>query len=899
MLDRGEAREGRAVLTARRRRSMALLCAVVLAACPAAAVTGVPRVPVEWRAVWSVPAETEFEPFLQAQGHAVSGQAVAVATREGGVRIHDARTGALRHALPADPAPVGGVWAAAGVLVVARQAAGERVLAGHDLATGALLWRRTITLADPEARTDEVGSYHGPRIMVTGRGVVVAERVTDPVRLQSLDLRTGTVTAQATRPGGCALTGAATARSVTLLSHCADDELRLSSIDARTLRQDWARPLPSTNSVKGAHPPLRIRANADGYVHATAGGDDFFCGPGGRLLSTGPQAVQVTHPGPRSPLLYAGPHPAAGRHGGAGLDGSWPLPAHLISVDPRTGRLGGLPIDLPADLVSLAGASGGLAFVHSTVPGGGRLTAYRLVHGPARLEIAWPDACALLTGRDLAAFAAGYRAARGPDGTATCDWIPPTDDGAVITLSVDWVAPSEAQAHRLYTAATAAVRRTGEIDPTTEAPGFLTYTVHRPNGLHGATTILAGRVIARLTSSSRQAVRIISPLLRDNLLARYRPGVRAPVPAPERGWSFPADAAIRTDPVVAGGVVHAADSGGTVSALDAATGAVRWRSRAGGADMDGHAVADGIVYVAGAGRVVALDAATGRPRWSRGTSASGDLVAANGRLHLWTRRPAWSATAALVTFGAGGERLWSFQPSGPMLNTDPVVTGDVVLAGSGHGVLYALAPATGAERWRFRAGGKTDRVQLVRSGATVYAVSTGGGVHAVDAGSGEARWSARVPGAVAFPPVVAAGTVYAGDDHGATYAFDAATGKRLWDFRAEGYQPLYRWTAAVASGLVFTAGPDRTLYALDAATGGVRRRLPLGKGHQSGPVAAHGLVHVADREGTLHTLDAATGAVRSAFRTGGTVETNPVVAGGFVYAGSSNGNVYARPTGDR
>ncbi|NUW42788.1 outer membrane protein assembly factor BamB family protein [Nonomuraea rhodomycinica] len=907
MRDRAEARQGREVLTARRRRSAAILLVVVLATCSAAAVDDVtrpPRVPVEWHASWSVPADAgNGLMFLQAPGHAVSARAVAVATRQSTVRVHDPRTGALRRVIPADPArpaPVTGVWIAGDTLVVARGEpdGAEQTLYGHDLATGAPLWRRTAVTAPGRPRLGDTGSYHGPRILATERGVVVFERADEPLDIQALDARTGTTTARTTYPRDCRLTGAATARSVRLLSYCQGNELRLASIDPRTLRQEWTRLLPSSSSPAGGGPPIRLTANAEGYVKARAGADDFFLGPDGRLLSTGSQAVTVTDPDRWNPPLYAGSPTVANDQGRTLQHSTWPLPAYLISMDPGTGRLGGLPIDLPAHLVSLAGASRDMAFVFSDVPGDGRLTAYELIYGTARPATAWPDACGLLTARDLAAFADGYRPAPATDGAAKCDWIPPADDGAVVSLSVEWVSSSEAGARKLYTAEAAAVQETGDIDPTTEAPGFLSYTVAETNGFYGATIMNVGPVVVRLASSSRQAVRLLSPLLRDRLLARYQPGARAPAPAREPGWSFPTDAAVRTEPVVTGGVVYATSGDGTVSALDAATGAVRWRHRTGGSVEDGHVVAHGAVYAAGSvGGLVALDAGTGRPRWSRKLIVSGHLVVAAGRLYLWTRHPTWSLKAELVALDAtSGKRLWSFEPAGDMLTPEPVLAGDVVLAGSDHGVVYALAPATGTERRRYRLGAEHDRILLLRAGATVYATSSSGDVNALDAVSGEVRWRSRITGTIASRPVVAGGTVYVGDDEGTTHALDAATGTPLWQVRAGGDQPMFTWRAAVAGGLLYTVGRDRTLYALDTATGRTRRRLPLPGGRGSGPVAADGTIHVSDREGTLYTLDAATGTVRSRFRTGGTAQTDPVVADGFVYLGSSNGNIYARPT---
>ncbi|MET9250934.1 PQQ-binding-like beta-propeller repeat protein [Nonomuraea sp. NPDC003709] len=896
------------MLTVFGRRAGAILLVVVLAACSSADAPRLSLVPVEWRVAWSAPADAGTgEPPFETPRYAVSDRAVAMATRQGTVRIHDPRTGELRRTVPAGPAPaapVTGVWIAADTLVVSRGTpdVAAHALIGLDLATGATLWRRTIAVSTHRPPAIGAVVYRGPRIMVTERGIVVFERPAEPFDLQALDLRTGATTVRATYPRGCDLQGAATARSVMLLSYCASSQVRLASMDPRTLRPGWARLLSSLASPPDGGPPMTLTANAEGYVHASVGEEDFFYGPDGRPASTASEAARVMNPTRWSTPLFVGSYPVAADNGALFLHNGWPLPAYLTSLDPATGRLGALPLDLPARSVSLVGAIRDLAFVY----GDGRLSAYKLSyglsHGSARFggvpASAWPDACALLAGRDLSVLADGYRAVPGQDDPAlpkpaTCDWIPPTDDGAVVSLSVEWVSPSSAAARKLFTAEADAVKGADAVDLTTQRPDFLSYTVARTNGLHGATIVTAGPVIVRLSSTSRQAVRLLSPLLRDNLLARYRPGARAPGPVRERGWIHPTDGAVHAEPVVAGGVVYATSGDGTVSALDAATGGLRWSFRTGGPVQFDHVVMDGTVFVANtSGRLTALDAATGRPRWSRRLNVAGDLVGAAGRLYAWTRSPAWSANADVVALdAASGRRAWAFRPEGDVLNPDPVLAGDVVHVGGDHGMVYALAAASGARKWRFRAGGARDHTYLARAGGVVYAASTDGEVHALEAASGKARWSSEIAGSVDFRPVAAGGAVYLGGRDGTTYALDAASGTRLWRFRTEGDKPGYRWDAAVASGLVYATGADSMLHALDAATGASRWSFPLGKGRPAGPVAAGGTIHIGDGAGTLHALDPATGTVRRSFPTGGPIETRPVVAGGFVYVGGSNGDI--------
>jgi len=72
-----------------------------------------------------------------------------------------------------------------------------------------------------------------------------------------------------------------------------------------------------------------------------------------------------------------------------------------------------------------------------------------------------------------------------------------------------------------------------------------------------------------------------------------------------------------TAPVVAGGRVFVGDASGTLRALDAKDGSIRWQTHTGGAIFCPPALWQGRLYVGSAdGRVYAFEAATGRPLWS-------------------------------------------------------------------------------------------------------------------------------------------------------------------------------------------------------------------------------------------------------------------------------------------
>lgn len=172
-------------------------------------------------------------------------------------------------------------------------------------------------------------------------------------------------------------------------------------------------------------------------------------------------------------------------------------------------------------------------------------------------------------------------------------------------------------------------------------------------------------------------------------------------------WRLP-DAPVGTSystPVVASNTVYVADSNGVAIALDAKTGAIRWRSFGRTVDqtpaVPSVVVLGQTVYVASQGGLVrALDAATGAQLW-RYVTHNGDevfggplapLVVAGGRVYL-----ASLAWGLYVLDAATGRELWratldnsifNMAPSLPNLSIPAVDQGAVV-----------LAAANGAEAW--------------------------------------------------------------------------------------------------------------------------------------------------------------------------------------------------------
>jgi polyvinyl alcohol dehydrogenase (cytochrome) len=292
---------------------------------------------------------------------------------------------------------------------------------------------------------------------------------------------------------------------------------------------------------------------------------------------------------------------------------------------------------------------------------------------------------------------------------------------------------------------------------------------------------------------------------------------------------------------------------GAVVALDAASGAQRWKA---------YTVAVEPKPVRTTAQGTRVFAPSGAPVW-----ASPTIDAARGLIYVGTgdnySSPADDSSDAVVAFHLkDGARAWSRQlshgdawnvacmmqqnPNCPQENGPDVDVAasvipyrtaqgrELLLVGQKNGLVYALDPdASGAVLWQQRVGRggiqggiefgmalEGDRLFVpivdLADGhdGRHYDSAPQPGLYALDAGSGERRWSVPAPDACAGrkfcdPGILAAlsaipGAVLAGHLDGWLRAYDAATGKILWQYDAN--QPVRTVAGTSAHGGSF-GGP--------------------------------------------------------------------------------------------
>ncbi|MFJ3882050.1 PQQ-binding-like beta-propeller repeat protein [Streptomyces sp. NPDC090077] len=242
--------------------------------------------------------------------------------------------------------------------------------------------------------------------------------------------------------------------------------------------------------------------------------------------------------------------------------------------------------------------------------------------------------------------------------------------------------------------------------------------------------------------------------------------------------------------VTAGPYVVLVASDGTVTALDGAGGTQKWSRHIAGAGSVwwGGAGAAGapVLFAATADldgsstQLVEIDAATGAVRWQ--TRATGELRpigVSRGALHLLDNA-AGVRTAGIVRVDTATHALRRVQLSAPLYETEATVGPDgTVYAFGTRGGLVAI----GAEKelWRLESGAAFASRPVFADGR-VYLSAGDGRLLAVDAGAGrlvgqtKPRMAAGAQGtfsATLPAPVVADGRVYSSAPDGTVFAVDA------------------------------------------------------------------------------------------------------------------------------
>jgi outer membrane protein assembly factor BamB len=214
-------------------------------------------------------------------------------------------------------------------------------------------------------------------------------------------------------------------------------------------------------------------------------------------------------------------------------------------------------------------------------------------------------------------------------------------------------------------------------------------------------------------------------------------------------WSsvLPGQGAFTSSPTAFAGMVYVggAGVGGTLYAVDGATGALAWTAPVANGDQSAAAVDATGVYVSYACLMsYRFDRATGANVWTHSTDCSGGggrtPVLNDGRLYV---RDSAGKTPVVLDAATGEERA-TFAS-----DTTPAFDGPLGFVLS-QGLLQCVTSATGQVRWTRAADGELSTAPIT-VGNRVYVGSRSGRVHAFDQTLGNPVWSADVGSPILAP----------------------------------------------------------------------------------------------------------------------------------------------------
>ena len=334
------------------------------------------------------------------------------------------------------------------------------------------------------------------------------------------------------------------------------------------------------------------------------------------------------------------------------------------------------------------------------------------------------------------------------------------------------------------------------------------------------------------------------------------------------------EAALLSQPIIAGGRLFVIDAEAELSAIDPSSGRVLWTKSlnpgedeavfAGGIAAEG----DRVYAATGVGEAMALAAEDGREIWRVRLTGPvrGSPTVANGQVYVVTIENRMIALAA-----DDGRRLWEHQGINEVAallgGAAPAVSGSTVLAPYSSGEIYALLAENGRVVWveslsSVRSLSAIARLADIRGNPVIdrdlaFAVSHAGRMAAIDVRTGARVWE-RPIGSVHMP-WLAGDYVFVTGLRGEVVAMSRRDGRVRWVHRLPPFEDMedredaIQYTGPVLVGdRLLVGSSDGFVYAISPYTGQLLGHIEIGDAVYLSPVVAGETVYVLSDDGTLH-----------------------------------------------
>lgn len=246
-----------------------------------------------------------------------------------------------------------------------------------------------------------------------------------------------------------------------------------------------------------------------------------------------------------------------------------------------------------------------------------------------------------------------------------------------------------------------------------------------------------------------------------------------------------------------------------IQALDAETGATRWRTPLpGGAAAPLYYDTGWLLASTTGGDLLALRASDGTPMWRRqlGAPLSGPPGPALDRLFL-----ALEDNRLVSVLLDSGDIVWT--RTLPARVTSLLALEDQLVIGTADKQLISISLKNGGERWAWKVGGDISGLPTADE-KRIYFASRDNIVRALDRRSGNLRWKANLASRPAGGPLQAPAALLMPMVSSEIAGFDRETGKPVVTVRAAGEigtQPFVRAAAGLTSPLLITVSREGQL----------------------------------------------------------------------------------------
>ncbi len=349
-------------------------------------------------------------------------------------------------------------------------------------------------------------------------------------------------------------------------------------------------------------------------------------------------------------------------------------------------------------------------------------------------------------------------------------------------------------------------------------------------------------------------------------------------------------ARLTSPPIVADGALYVIDAEATVSAFDAATGALKWESELAPKIKEKFRVRDML------SRTKAAQVGFG-----------GGVSYEGGKIFVTS---GFGFAAALDA--ATGEKLWQFDTEAPVRTPPTAYRGSVYFVTNTNDAI-ALDQATGEKQWNFQSFEESARILSAASpaaaGDLIVVPFSSGEVVAFLAGSGRPVWNDTLArnaqltalstlNDIAGSPVIDRGLVYAVSHAGRLVAIDIRSGQRVWEAPIASLQMPW-----VAGEYIFIVSIDGELVCLSRTDGAIvwvselkrydNAKKRKGRIAWSGPILVGDSLVLVSTDGVLAKVSPQDGSVAATTKIDGGAVIAPIVADERIFVLTQEGKLYA------